>query len=167
MLAFPTRATTSFEEKLNQRLVDTSFTMQVLAEQAGIPEPELCALCQLSDPRLSELERLAQALRVQPTPTYFLNGSFNQAGSGNTQKIKIGKAAAHKLAAQLGVCRQALEACEQLIAAKDVVIASKDETISLLRSRYTRISLLCPTQYALLFTSYLITTTAARRWPSA
>jgi hypothetical protein len=40
---------------------------------------------------------------------YLLNGSFLQAGIGNTQEIKIGKAAAHELAEQLSVCRQALE----------------------------------------------------------
>jgi transcriptional regulator with XRE-family HTH domain len=110
--------------------------MQALATHTGLSEPELRALCQLGDPRLSELEKLAQALRIEPT--YFLNGSFNQAGIGNTQKIKIGKAAAHELAEQLGVCRQALEASQGLVAAKDAVIASKEEIISLLRGGYNR-----------------------------
>jgi hypothetical protein len=75
------------------------------AEEMGLSEPELTTLCQHGDPRLSELLRLAECLCVPPT--YFLgtitqDGAFNQVGIGNIQKIKIGKAAAHQLAAQLG-----------------------------------------------------------------
>jgi transcriptional regulator with XRE-family HTH domain len=133
----------NLEEKVNQCLVAANLTMPLLAEKMGLPEPELYALCRHGDPRLSELIRLAKCLRVPPT--YFVNGSFNQAGVGNTQKIKIGKAAAHELAAQLGVCRRALEQSRQLVAAKDallasqeVVIVSKEEIINLLRTSYNR-----------------------------
>jgi hypothetical protein len=126
----------TFEAKVQQRLAETGLTMQTLATHTGLPEAELHALCQLGDPRLSEVAKLSHALHVEPT--YFLNGSFNQAGIGNTQKIKIGKAAAHELAEQLGVCRQALEANHELVAAKDAVIASKDELISLLRGGYNQ-----------------------------
>jgi hypothetical protein len=133
----------TFEAKVQQRLAETGLTMQTLATHTGLPEPELHALCQLGDPRLSEVAKLSQALRVEPT--YFLNGSFLQAGIGNTQKIKIGKAAAHELAEQLGVCRQALEVSHELVAAKDALIVSKDalitlqaETMSLLREGYIR-----------------------------
>jgi len=94
-----------------------------------MPEAELGTLCQLGDPRLSEVQQLAKALHV--TPAYFLSGSFNQAGIGNTQKIKIGKAAAHELAAQLGVCRHALDMANRLVAAKE-------EIITLLRASYNR-----------------------------
>jgi hypothetical protein len=110
----------TFEAMVQQRLAETGLTMQALATHTGLPEPELHALCQLGDPRLSEVAKLSQALRVEPT--YFLNGSFNQAGIGNTQKIKIGKEAAHELAEQLGVCRQALDNANQLVAAKDEII---------------------------------------------
>jgi hypothetical protein len=126
----------TFEAKVQQRLAETGLTMQTLATHTGLPEHELHALCQLGDPRLSEVAKLSQALRVEPT--YFLNGSFLQAGIGNTQKIKIGKAAAHELAEQLGVCRLALEASQGLVAAKDAVIASKEEIITLLRGGYNR-----------------------------
>ena len=111
----------TLEEKVTQCLVAANLTMPLLAERMGLSEPDLRALCRHGDPRLSEVKQLAQALYVQPT--YFLNGSFLQAGNGNTQKIKIGKAAAHELAAQLGVCRQALEQSQQLVAAKDEIIS--------------------------------------------
>lgn len=119
----------NLEEKVAQCLAATNLTMSQLAVKMGLSEPELTTLCRLGDPRLSELEQLARCLRVPPT--YFLNGSFLQAGNGNTQKIKIGKAAAHELAAQLGVCRQALEQSQ-------VLVAAKDEIISLLRGGYNR-----------------------------
>jgi hypothetical protein len=126
----------TFEAKVHQRLAETGLTMQTLATHTGLPEHEMHALCQLGDPRLSEVATLSQALRFEPT--YFLNGSFLQAGIGNTQEIKIGKAAAHELAEQLGVCRQALEASHELVAAKDAVIAAKEETITLLKAAYSR-----------------------------
>ncbi len=130
MTAFPTHCMTlSFEERVSQRLADLSLTMPELARLADMPEAELGTLCQLGDPRLSEVQQLAKALHV--TPAYFLSGSFNQAGIGNTQKIKIGKAAAHELAAQLGVCRHALDMANRLVAAKE-------EIITLLRASYNR-----------------------------
>lgn len=112
--------TVSFEEKVVQRLDDLGLSMSELAAHLAVPEPELRQLCRHGNPRLSELKQLAQALRIPPL--YFLNGSFNQAGVGNTLKIKIGKAAGHELAAQLGVCRQMLEQSQQLVAAKDEII---------------------------------------------
>lgn len=135
------RYMTSLEEKVNQRLVDTGLTMQVLADRVGLPEPELLALCQGNDPRLSELERLGEALRIDPC--YFLppvkqRGSFNIAGNGNVQKIKIGKAVAHELVVELSVCRRFLEMNQELLAAKDALIASKDETINLLHNIYNQ-----------------------------
>jgi transcriptional regulator with XRE-family HTH domain len=124
----------NLEEKVTQCLVATNLTMPQLAEKMSLSEPELTALCRHGDPRLSELERLADCLRVPPT--YFLGsvtqtGAFNQAGNGNTLKIKIGKSAAHQLAAQLGICRDALHSAHELVAAKE-------EIITLLRSSYNR-----------------------------
>lgn len=134
MIAPLARYMTSFEEKVNQRLVDTGLTMQVLAEKVGLPEPELRALCQGNNPRLSKLEQLGDALRINPC--YFLppvkqHGSFNIAGNGNVQKIKIGKAVAHKLVTQLDVCRRSLAMNHELLAAKD-------EIITLLRAHPTQ-----------------------------
>lgn len=126
MIASRTRYMTSFEEKVNQRLVDIGLTMQVLAEKLGLPLPELRALCEGNNPRLSEMEQLGQALRIDPI--YFMPpvrqvGSFNQAGNGNTLKVKIGKAAAHELVAELATCRRVLDMSTDLLAAKDEIIA--------------------------------------------
>jgi hypothetical protein len=110
------RYMTTFEQKVNQRLVDTGLTMQVLADRVGLPE--LRALCESNNPRLSEMEQLGEALRIDPC--YFLprvkqHGSFNIAGNGNTQKIKIGKAAAHELVAHLDACRRVLDMNSELL----------------------------------------------------
>ena len=103
-----------------------------LADKMGLLGPELTTLCRRGDPRLSEVTQLARCLCVPPT--YFLSpiaqtGAFNIADIGNTQKIKIGKAAAHQLAAQLNVCQGALDAANRLVDAKD-------EIIDLLRRNY-------------------------------
>jgi len=134
MIAPPrARYMTTFEQKVNQRLVDMGLTMQVLADRVDLPLPELRALCQGNNPRLSDLEQLGEALHIDPC--YFLprvkqTGSFNQAGNGNVQKIKIGKAAAHVLVAELATCRRMLDMSTELLAAKD-------EIISLLRGGHT------------------------------
>ena len=47
---------TTFEQKVNERLVDMDLTMQVLADRVDLPLPELRALCQGNNPRLSDLE---------------------------------------------------------------------------------------------------------------
>lgn len=124
----------NLEEKVTQCLVAANFTMPQLAEKMGLSEAALADLCQRNDPRRSEMEKLAHCLGV-PT-AYFLGpvtqaGAFNQAGVGNTQKIKIGKAAAHELAAQLSICQFALHSINQLLEAKE-------EIISLLRGGYNR-----------------------------
>jgi len=50
------RYMTTFEQKVNERLVDMDLTMQVLADRVDLPLPELRALCQGNNPRLSDLE---------------------------------------------------------------------------------------------------------------
>jgi transcriptional regulator with XRE-family HTH domain len=122
---------TSLEEKVTQCLVAANLTLPQLAEKMGLSEATLTTLCRHGDPRLSELEQLAQHLRVPAT--YFLGpvtqaGVFNQVGIGNTVKLKIGKGAAHQLAAQLSICQHALHSANELVAAKE-------EIISLLRGR--------------------------------
>jgi transcriptional regulator with XRE-family HTH domain len=115
----------NLEEKVAQCLAATNLTMSQLAAKMGLLEPELTTLCRHGDPRLSELEHLAHCLRVPPT--YFLGsvtqtGAFNQAGNGNTLKIKIGKSAARQLVAQLSVCQHALHSAHELVAAKEEII---------------------------------------------
>lgn len=124
----------NLEEQVAQCLAATNLTMSQLATKMGLSELELTTLCRQGDPRLSQLEQLAECLRVPPT--YFLGpitqeGAFNQAGIGNTLKIKIGKSAAHQLAAQLSVCQHALHSAHKLVAAKE-------EIITLLRASYSR-----------------------------
>jgi hypothetical protein len=88
-------------------------------------------------------------------------GNFNQAGTGNTQKVKgnknnvqnnSGDHATINNNAKLDECkrdlvaaekeiqhlRDKLAAAEALAAAKDVTIAAKEETINLLRATYNR-----------------------------
>lgn len=103
--AFPMHAMpATFSAKVHQHLTENSLTIQTLATHIGLVEYELHALYKLGDPRLSEVAKLSQVIQVKPI--YSLKSSFLQAGIGNTQKIKIGEAAAHKLAEQLGMCRQ-------------------------------------------------------------
>jgi len=124
----------NLEEKVTQCLVAANLTMPQLADEMGLSEAALTTLCRHGDPRLSELEQLATCLRVPAA--YFLGpitqtGAFNQVGIGNTVKLKIGKGAAHQLAAQLGICQHALKSAHELVAAKE-------EIISLLRGGYNR-----------------------------
>jgi hypothetical protein len=124
----------NLEEKVTQCLVAADRTMPQLAEEMGLTEPALLALFQVGDLRLSELLQLARYLSVPAAyflPTITQGGAFNQAGNGNIQKIKIGKAAAHQLASQLSICQSALHSANELVAAKD-------EIITLLRASYTR-----------------------------
>jgi transcriptional regulator with XRE-family HTH domain len=61
--------------------------MQVLAERVGLSESALRALCEGNNPRLSELEQLGKALRIDPCfflPLVRQGGAFNIAGNGNT-----------------------------------------------------------------------------------
>jgi hypothetical protein len=119
--AIPTRCKAhampaTLEEKVTQCVRTANLTMPQLTVQMGLLEFQLPTLCCHGDPRLSELACLAKCLGLQPS--YFLHSSFLKAGNCNTQKIEIGKAAAHELAAQLGVCRRALKQSQPLVAAK-------------------------------------------------
>ncbi|WP_235998213.1 hypothetical protein [Hymenobacter sp. BT559] len=59
-------------------------------------------------------------------------GDFNQAGSGNSQKVKVDKGKPQQdLAA-------ALAACQRELALANALVAAKDETITLLRASFTR-----------------------------
>ena len=113
--------TTNFEQKVFQRLEALGLSVPELAAQVGWPEPALHALCHASNPRLSELQQQGQALRVPPA--YFFNGSFNQAGNGNTLTIEVNGEAARELADQLGSCHRVLDSSQALVAAKDEIIA--------------------------------------------
>ncbi|WP_375418161.1 hypothetical protein [uncultured Hymenobacter sp.] len=59
------------------------------------------------------------------------SGTYNQAGNGNTQKIKTSKAPSQELAADLAACRRELALTQALV-------ESQSETITLLRASYNR-----------------------------
>jgi lambda repressor-like predicted transcriptional regulator len=139
----------SLEDKIKRKLSDQGMTIQRLAQEAGISEPTLHAILNRDDAKLSQLEKIAEALGV--SLSYFLEegstsnttatqtGTNNQAGSGNTQKIKTSsKAPAHELAVQLDSCQRDVESLKNQLALANALVASQSETISLLRGSYNR-----------------------------
>jgi transcriptional regulator with XRE-family HTH domain len=140
----------SLEDKIKRKLSDQGMTIQRLATQSGISEPTLHAILNRDDAKLSQLEKIAEALGV--SLSYFLEepsnsnetmatqtGSNNQAGSGNTQKIKTSsKSPAHELAVQLDSCLRDVESLKSQLALAHALVAAKDETIALLRDSYNR-----------------------------
>lgn len=135
-----TQAMKNIESRIKNRLTEKGMTIQRLATESGISEPTLHAIFNRGDAKLSQLEKIADALEVelnfllsdniQPSTTQ--TGDFNQAGTGNKQKVKVDKGKPQQdLAAALEACQRELEVTRALVAAKD-------ETISLLRGSYTR-----------------------------
>ncbi|HEX8326640.1 MAG TPA: helix-turn-helix transcriptional regulator [Hymenobacter sp.] len=140
----------SIEGKIKKKLGEQGITIQRLATQSGISEPTLHAILNRGDAKLSQLEKIAEALSV--SLNYFLDddsasssgstlqaGINNQAGSGNTQKIKTStKAPAQELAIQLDSCLRDVESLKNQLALANALVAAKDETITLLRASYNR-----------------------------
>ncbi|MBJ6142784.1 helix-turn-helix transcriptional regulator [Hymenobacter sp. BT559] len=130
----------NLESKIKNRLAEQGMTIQRLATVAGISEPTLHAIFNRGDAKLSQLEKIAEAL--SSTLNFLLSednkastvqtGDFNQAGSGNSQKVKVDKGKPQQdLAA-------ALAACQRELALANALVAAKDETITLLRASFTR-----------------------------
>jgi transcriptional regulator with XRE-family HTH domain len=130
----------NLESKIKNRLAEQSMTIQRLATVSGISEPTLHAIFNRGDAKLSQLEKIAEALNS--TLNFLLSednqastvqtGDFNQAGNGNSQKVKVDKGQPQQdLAA-------ALAACQRELALANALVAAKDETITLLRASITR-----------------------------
>lgn len=129
----------NIESRIKEKLSEQSMTIQRLATESGVSEPTIHAIFNRGDAKLSQLEKIASALKT--TLSFFLDeqshssvnqaGDFNQAGTSNSQKIKVSKAPAQELASELAACQRELEVTRALV-------ASKDELISFLRGTYTR-----------------------------
>lgn len=129
------------ESKIKKLLSEQNMTIQRLATESGISEPTIHAIFNRDDAKISQLEKISEALNT--SLNYFLEdyigstsqltqtGEFNQAGNGNSQKIKVSKVPGPELAEQLAACRRELALTQALV-------ASKDETITLLRGSYNR-----------------------------
>jgi transcriptional regulator with XRE-family HTH domain len=130
----------NLESKIKNRLAEQGMTIQRLATESGISEPTLHAIFNRGDAKLSQLEKIAEALGS--TLNFLLSdsaqtatvqtGDFNQAGNGNNQKVKVDKGQPQQdLSA-------ALAACQRELALANALVAAKDETITLLRASITR-----------------------------
>jgi transcriptional regulator with XRE-family HTH domain len=131
----------NLESKIKGQLAEQGMTIQRLATESGISEPTIHAIFNRGDAKLSQLEKIAEALNISlsfllsdSTQTSVTQtGDFNQAGSSNTQKVKVDKsqASSQELADKLA-------ACQRELALANALVAAKDETITLLRASYTR-----------------------------
>jgi lambda repressor-like predicted transcriptional regulator len=130
----------NLESKIKNQLAEQGLTIQRLATESGISEPTIHAIFNRGDAKLSQLEKIAEALSIplsfllseSTQPSVAQTGDFNQAGNSNTQKVKVNKGQSQQdLAA-------ALAACQRELALANALVAAKDETITLLRGSYTR-----------------------------
>jgi transcriptional regulator with XRE-family HTH domain len=134
----------NLELKIKSRLAEKGMTIQRLASESGISEPTIHAIFNRGDAKLSQLEKIAEALNIslnfllseESQATITQAGDFNQAGHSNTQKVKISKA--QDLVAELDQCHRDNESLKRELALANALVASKDETITLLRATYSR-----------------------------
>jgi len=134
------RVMKNLESKIKNRLTEQGMTIQRLATESGISEPTLHAIFNRGDSKLSQLEKIAEALGVSLSfflsddtlPSSVQNGDFNQAGNNLSQKVKVDKGQA-----QQGLA-EALASCQRELALANALVAAKDETITLLRASFTR-----------------------------
>jgi transcriptional regulator with XRE-family HTH domain len=130
----------NLESKIKSRLAEQGMTIQRLATASSISEPTLHAIFNRGDAKLSQLEKIAEALGSTlnsllsegDQASTVQTGHVTQAGSGNSQKVKVDKGQPQQdLAA-------ALAACQRELALANALVAAKDETIILLRASFTR-----------------------------
>ena len=136
--------------RLHEAIKNSGLSVDDIANYIGISTSNLYKLYKKDSFEVSYLRKAAEILKLPLS--HFLDEDFphipaaitqtgdnNQAGSGNTQKIKTTtKAPTHELALQLDTCQRELAMAYQLISSKDATIAAKDETINLLRGGYNR-----------------------------
>lgn len=128
-------------EKLKKAIKNAGISYARAASEMGISEGSLYNIFKKDSFEVSYLLKASELVGLPPS--YFLeaddkisvsnqSGEFNQAGSGNQQKIRVSsKAPSQELAAELLSCRQQLELTKALV-------ASQSETITLLRASYNR-----------------------------
>ena len=131
----------NLESKIKQKLSELNMTIQRLAIESGVSEPTIHAIFNRDDAKISQLVRISNALNASlsffleevpdSTSTTTQSGTYNQAGNGNSQKIKVSKSPSQELAADLA-------ACQRELALMKALVESKDETITLLRASYNR-----------------------------
>jgi transcriptional regulator with XRE-family HTH domain len=126
---------------LQKALKDANVSASDAADYMGISEGNLYRLFKKDSFEVAYLKKAADLLKLpvsyffgeavsnMPGPTT-QTGDFNQAGTGNRQKVKVDKGQPQQdLAA-------ALAACQRELALANALVASKDETITLLRASY-------------------------------
>jgi transcriptional regulator with XRE-family HTH domain len=127
-------------ERLRLAFKNAGIPMARVADHIGISQQSLYAMLKKDSFELDYLRKAAEVLGV---PVSILldeekltdkgitqTGDFNQAGTGNTQKVKVNKGQPQQdLVA-------ALAACQRELALANALVASKDETITLLRASY-------------------------------
>jgi transcriptional regulator with XRE-family HTH domain len=136
----------NLESKIKNRLAEQGMTIQRLATESGISEPTLHAIFNRGDAKLSQLEKIAEALGS--TLNFLLSesnqssivqtGDSNQTGNNFKQKVKVTKAPTQELAKQLEDCQRDNESLKRELALANALVAAKDETITLLRASFTR-----------------------------
>jgi hypothetical protein len=131
-------------ERLKQAIKNAGVSYAKAALEMGVSEGNLYHLFKKESFEVAYLLKASQFLNLPLS--YFLEGAnvgdmrastsqtgnFNQAGSGNSQKVKVDKGQPQQdLAA-------ALAACQRELALANALVAAKDETITLLRASFTR-----------------------------
>lgn len=127
-------------KKLQSALKSASISAADAATYIGISEANLYKLFKKDSFEVAYLIKAAELLNlpishffdehIQPANSQI--GDFNQAGNGNSQKVKVDKGQPQQdLAA-------ALAACQRELALANALVAAKDETITLLRASFTR-----------------------------
>ena len=129
---------------LQKALKDAGISYAEAAAYMGVSETNLYRLFKKDSFEVSYLKKASSLLNLPLS--HFLGdtapsnvvashnqiGDFNQAGSGNSQKVKVDKG---KPQQDLSA---ALAACQRELALANALVAAKDETISLLRASYNR-----------------------------
>ncbi len=129
----------SLGDRIKRKLSEKEMTIQRLAAESGISEPTIHSIFNRGDAKISQLEKISGVLETSlsfllgedPSATS-QTGTYNQAGSGNHQKIRVNKGeSSQELAAQLISCQRQLELSQALVAAKE-------EMLVLLRGGHNR-----------------------------
>jgi transcriptional regulator with XRE-family HTH domain len=148
----------NLESRIKNYLSEKGMTIQRLASESGISEPTIHAIFNRGDAKLSQLEKIAEALSVEltflvsdlPENSIFQNGDSNQAGNGNSQKVTgnnspsiSGNHSSIKLTIddckqQLLLAQRDVEHLRDQLARADALVESKEQTINLLRARFDR-----------------------------